>query len=97
MNTLLDSPWVARLKKTHFAIEASGAGNVLIAHVRYIARPDGSTSESEAVAIAALPELVAAAEQLLRDCGFGLFVCETAASERLRAALSIVRGRKSEE
>jgi hypothetical protein len=94
MSDLLDVPWACRKMKEHFAIEAPAAGNVRIAEVRYVGRPDSSTSEREARAIAALPELAAAAEALLHEVGFGRIVFDTPSSERLWAALSAVRGRQ---
>jgi hypothetical protein len=47
---------------------------------------------AQAMAIAALPELAAAAENLLHEVGFGRIIFDTPASERLRAALAAMRG-----
>lgn len=91
---VLAGPWVCRKLNTHYAIEAPAAGNVRVAEVRHVARPDGSISKREAVAIAAMPELAAAAEALLRSVGFGRTRFDTEESERLWDALSTVRGRK---
>lgn len=86
----LAGPWSYRKARTHFVVEA--ANGVRVAEVRYVGRPDGTTSESAAAAIAALPELAAAAENLLEECGFGRMIFDTQGSERLRAALLAVRG-----
>jgi hypothetical protein len=91
----LGGPWVCRKMKWHYAIEAPSAGNVRVADVRYVGRPDGSTSEREATAIAALPELAAAAENLLHEVGFGRIIFDTTASERLRAVLAQIRGQEA--
>lgn len=92
LSDLLAGPWVLRKMTTHYAIEALEAGGVRVAEVRHVRRPDGSTSEREARAIAGLPELAAAAEGLLHEMGFGRVIFDTQASERLRAALAVVRG-----
>jgi hypothetical protein len=92
LSDLLAGPWVCRKMSTHYAIEAPNAGGVRVAEVRHIGRPDGSTSEREANAIAMLPELVAAAENLLHEVGFGRIIFDTPAAERMRAALAATRG-----
>ena len=51
-------PWKVRKLTYHFAIDA--AHDVRIADVRFIGRPDGTTSEVEATLIAAAPDLLAA-------------------------------------
>jgi hypothetical protein len=51
-------PWLYRRMRRHFVIEA--ANGVRVAEVRYCGRPDGSTSETDAASIAALPELLEA-------------------------------------
>ena len=94
LSDLLAGPWVCRKMAAHYAIEAPAAGNVRVAEVRHVGRPDGSASEREARAIATLPELAAAAEAVLRDVGFGRIVFDTGASTRLWAALSAVHGRQ---
>ena len=44
-------PWSYRRLNKHFVIEA--ANGVRVADIRFIARPDGTTSEAEAAAIVA--------------------------------------------
>lgn len=45
------TPWVYRRAITHFVIEA--ANGVRVAEIRFIGRPDGSTSERDARLIVA--------------------------------------------
>lgn len=55
------TPWKKRKKGIHFSIESA---ETVIAEVRFVRRPDGSTSEDEADLIASAPTLLAVNAQL---------------------------------
>jgi uncharacterized protein (DUF362 family) len=89
---LAEAPWKCRRMKTHFLVETTRG--IRVAEVRYSKRPDGSTSEAEAAAIALLPEIVSAAQEFLTETGCGRFVVETSGSAKLRAVLDAIGGDK---
>ncbi len=88
MSDLLYTPWICRKKKLHYVIEAPNAGGVHVAEVKHISRPDGSTSELEANAIAATPDLLAACLEVAN--GYS-----THGSEMARAAIIKATGEKA--
>lgn len=55
-------PWHVRTMRPHFAVEASNG--VRVADVRYIGRPDGTTSVADAALIAEAPAMLEALRDL---------------------------------